>query len=111
MYEFRTFYKTMKQKFSRLTKNLFNFVKGTGLPPEYNALLQPLPDDQHDMPEMKTFSQKQQGPVTPYATTALLQAQNARKMVLILQYIRLLKCIIKKILDFEQTKLYKSYKN
>ena len=33
------------------------------------------------MPEMKTFSQKQQGPVTPYATTALLQAQTARKQV------------------------------
>ena len=70
----------MKQKLSRLIENLI-FVLGTGLPPEYNALLQPPPDDQHDMPEMKTFSQKQQGPVTPYATTALLQAQNARKLV------------------------------
>ncbi|XP_053408441.1 roundabout homolog 2-like isoform X2 [Mercenaria mercenaria] len=64
-----------------------------GLPPEYNTLLQQSQhessDNQSDTmynmanhPEMKTFYQ-QSGPVTPYATTALLQAQaqaqNSRK--------------------------------
>ena len=68
----------------------------SGLPPEFSSLLQQSQSDQGDskgynmardgnLPEMKTFSQKQPGgPVTPYATTALLQAQNARKKVLTL---------------------------
>ena len=61
----------------------------SGLPPEFSSLLQQSQTDLGDgkgyngnLPEMKTFAQKQPGgPVTPYATTALLQAQNARQQV------------------------------